>query len=66
MARRVVALNEPSRAYAAGRVCAAPDCGTRLSVYNPLRYCALHAALRSRSSARGVSVKPTPRSDHES
>ena len=25
-----------------GRVCAAPGCGTVLSVYNPSRYCSLH------------------------
>ncbi len=58
MGHRVVALNAPSRIYAADRVCAAPGCGTRLSIYNPLPYCALHGALRSRASAaRGVSPK---------
>ncbi len=66
MARRVVAYNEPSRVYAVGRVCAAPDCATRLSIYNPLRYCSLHASLRSRSSAAGVSGKRRQRSDNQS
>lgn len=59
MGHRVVALTVPSRAYAAGRVCAAPDCTTRLSIYNPLPYCSLHSALRSRSSAVAVSAKRT-------
>ena len=28
--------------YECGRVCAADDCETRLSIYNPSPYCALH------------------------
>jgi hypothetical protein len=28
-----------------GRVCAEPGCGTRLSVYNDLDHCAVHAPM---------------------
>jgi hypothetical protein len=28
--------------YGAGRLCEAPGCATRLSIYNPDRRCALH------------------------
>jgi len=59
MGHRLVAVGMPSRVYAAGRVCAAPGCVTRLSIYNPLAYCSLHAALRSRASSMGVSPKRT-------
>jgi hypothetical protein len=64
MGHRLVALGVPSRIYTAGRVCAAPGCGTRLSIYNPLAYCSLHGALRSRASSVGVSAKRTPQSSH--
>ena len=64
MGHRLVALGVSSRVYAAGRVCAAPDCATRLSIYNPLSYCSLHAALRSRASSVGVSAKRTADSRH--
>ena len=47
MGHRVVALGKPARTYASGRVCAAPGCSTRLSIYNPLGYCALHRSQRS-------------------
>jgi hypothetical protein len=58
MGHRLVAQGMPSRIYTAGRVCAAPGCATRLSIYNPLSYCSLHSALRSRASAaRGVRPK---------
>jgi len=65
MGHRLVAQGVPSRIYAAGRVCAAPGCATRLSIYNPLAYCALHGALRSRASAVAVSAKRTPRPSHD-
>ncbi len=42
MGHRVVALGRPAQTYASGRVCAAPSCSTRLSIYNSLGYCALH------------------------
>jgi len=38
-----VARAEKVRTYAAGRVCAAEGCHTVLSVYNPSRFCGLHA-----------------------
>lgn len=31
-----------SRAFAEGRVCAEPDCDTKLSIYNGGRYCFEH------------------------
>jgi hypothetical protein len=65
MGHRLVAVGMPSRVYAAGRVCAAPDCVTRLSIYNPLSYCSLHAALRSRTSSVGVSAERTPPRKHD-
>jgi hypothetical protein len=51
MGHRVVALGKPARTYASGRVCAAPGCSTRLSIYNPLPYCALHRSQQSRRLA---------------
>ena len=36
--------SSPVAVYERGRVCACPDCSTRLSVYNPSAYCAAHAA----------------------
>lgn len=32
----------PQKTYPKGRVCAQPGCDTRLSMYNPEEYCALH------------------------
>jgi hypothetical protein len=43
--------DRPPRRFARGRVCAEPDCATRLSVYNESEYCSLHrvdTALRVR------------------
>ncbi len=65
MGHRVLAITGQSRVYAAGRVCAAEGCETRLSIYNPQSFCALHAALRSRGSARGVHSKRRSRSENE-
>lgn len=39
---RVGRAPRPSRRYAAGRVCAAQACGTRLSIYNPDDLCWRH------------------------
>lgn len=36
----------PSRTYAQGRVCAKPDCDTKLSQYNRREYCFTHAPTR--------------------
>ena len=38
-------LSRPSRKFRAGRVCADPDCQTRLSIYNSGKHCALHAPM---------------------
>lgn len=35
--------DRPPRRFAAGRLCAEHDCGTRLSIYNKSDYCSLHA-----------------------
>jgi hypothetical protein len=51
MGHRVVALGTPSQTYASGRVCAAPGCSARLSIYNSLAYCALHRSQQSRRLA---------------
>jgi len=32
----------PPPRFAQGRVCAEPDCETRLSIYNESEYCSLH------------------------
>jgi len=34
--------DRPPRRFSTGRVCAAPDCATRLSIYNESHHCALH------------------------
>ncbi len=36
------ATAHPSRTFAEGRVCAAEGCTTRLSIYNPWRFCWQH------------------------
>ena len=55
---RPQALPRASRQYPEGRVCAAPDCGTRLSTYNRRDRCWAHAEmkvprLRGRKPAAG-------------
>jgi len=43
--------DRPPRRFTPGRLCAEPDCVTRLSIYNESDYCSLHrvdAALRLR------------------
>jgi len=40
---RVDRTPRPGRTYPPGRVCAAPTCRTRLSIYNPERFCWSHA-----------------------
>jgi hypothetical protein len=39
---RVGRAPPPNRSYGAGRVCAAGRCATRLSIYNPGRFCWRH------------------------
>jgi hypothetical protein len=34
--------DRPSRAFAKGRLCRHPGCGTRLSMYNQGTYCYVH------------------------
>ncbi len=49
--------------YAGGRVCAQRSCGTRLSIYNPDPYCALHSlpiAVERRRRRPGVDRAPAP------
>ena len=43
--------------YGVGRVCAEPDCETRLSMYNPSAYCALHDHSRT-ETMRPAGPKP--------
>ena len=45
------------RSYQSGRVCAHADCGTILSIYNPSKYCAVHARLAANGRRRGT---PSP------
>jgi hypothetical protein len=33
---------QPARTYGKKRVCAFVDCGTRLSMYNPMNKCSIH------------------------
>ncbi len=46
---RIKGLPHPNRAYSKGRVCAAPGCGTLLSVYNRWQYCWQHEPIHSYS-----------------
>ncbi len=43
---RIRELPRKSRTYPADRVCAAPDCGTRLSIYNRSQLCWQHEPVR--------------------
>src|SRR5262249_47812805 len=40
-------LPRPNRTYSAGRVCAAPGCGTKLSMYNKWQYCWQHEPIHA-------------------
>ena len=44
------------RSYQSGRVCAHSECGTILSIYNPAKYCTVHAA----AAAGGRRRTPRP------
>lgn len=37
-----IVSGRPSRSYAADRVCAEDECITRLSIYNPGKFCGAH------------------------
>jgi hypothetical protein len=48
------------RSYEGGRVCAHSECATVLSIYNPTRFCTLHAknaALDRRHRGRELAVR---------
>jgi hypothetical protein len=40
--RRAAGGDVPVRSFGNRRVCAADDCGVRLSIYNPGRHCSVH------------------------
>lgn len=42
------------RSYQEGRICAHAACGTILSIYNPSKYCTVHAALGAGGRRRGL------------
>lgn len=61
----------PSRTFASGRVCTAPGCSTRLSIYNRTAHCAVHEEPRPyyvrgkrRSSRAATTNRTTNRRDH--
>lgn len=39
-------MTRPSRRFATGRVCAKPECKTKLSQYNKAEFCHAHAPVR--------------------
>jgi hypothetical protein len=39
-------MTRPSKRFSTGRVCAKPNCGTKLSQYNKAEYCHAHAPIR--------------------
>jgi endogenous inhibitor of DNA gyrase (YacG/DUF329 family) len=45
------------RSYRGGRICAHAGCGTILSIYNPSKYCTVHASLGTGGRRRGM---PSP------
>lgn len=58
--KAIKGITRASRHYAAGRVCADPDCDTKLSMYNKREYCHVHAPVkfprvRGRIVAEGTS-----------
>jgi hypothetical protein len=42
------------RSYQSGRVCAHAECDTILSIYNPSKYCTVHAKLAANGRRRGA------------
>jgi endogenous inhibitor of DNA gyrase (YacG/DUF329 family) len=42
------------RSYQSGRICFHPDCDTILSIYNPAKYCSMHAGMAVSGRRRGV------------
>ena len=39
-------MTRPSKRFGRGRVCAKPDCDTKLSQYNKAEYCHAHAPVK--------------------
>jgi hypothetical protein len=48
-----VSQGDRVRSYQSGRVCADPGCDTILSIYNPSKYCSMHAQLAAGGRRRG-------------
>ena len=44
--KAIKGITRASRRYAEGRICADPDCETRISVYNKRDYCHVHAPVK--------------------
>jgi len=42
------------RSYQTGRVCSHPECDTILSIYNPSKFCSMHAKLAISGRRRGT------------
>ncbi len=42
------------RSYQSGRICAHAECGTILSIYNPSKFCTVHARLAAGERRRGA------------
>jgi hypothetical protein len=61
---RVGRAPRPSRTYQARRVCASGECGTKLSIYNPERFCSQHTPplvwpeAAGRRQTKGASARP--------
>lgn len=49
--------NEVVKAFTIGRVCAAPECGTILSRYNPAKTCATHSGYKAAMVAAKTAVE---------
>ena len=63
MADPLVGYRRHPRTFQADRVCAAPDCATRLSIYNSGSFCAPHSAHRLWRSTRLTPVNEAPSPD---
>ena len=60
MAEPFVGHRRSPRTFSAGRTCAAPGCGTRLSIYNSGSLCASHAGGRGGRRSRHQVNAPAP------
>ena len=70
--RRAPNAEPPVRSFGDTRTCAADDCDTQLSQYNPAPYCYLHEGwdleqkTRARRHAPESPLAPTTADDHSS